>query len=255
MKLVDCFTFYNELDLLEMRLEEMYDIVDNFVIVEATKTFVGKEKKLFFENNKQRYEKYMDKIIHVIVEDMPNSDNPWTLEKFQRNAIDRGISKINMEDEDIITICDVDEIPDTKTLKQLKQDGLNSCMSLEMDFYYYNLNCKYKGHWYHTKIIPYGIYKTRRNPEMIRHSRCHNIKNGGWHFSYFGSVEFIKNKLTNFSHQEYNNENYNNNEIIKKKIEECSDLFGRPSEKFEFIDIKDNHYLPEKYEMLLLVKD
>ena len=48
MKVVDCFTFYNELDLLEMRLEEMYDIVDNFVIVEATKTFVGKEKKIIF---------------------------------------------------------------------------------------------------------------------------------------------------------------------------------------------------------------
>ena len=71
MKIYDCFTFYNELDLLEMRLEILSDSVDFFVLVEANKTHSGREKELFFQDNKERFAKFSEKIIHVVVEDMP----------------------------------------------------------------------------------------------------------------------------------------------------------------------------------------
>ena len=76
MGIYDCFIFFNELDLLEIRLSELYNYVDYFVIVEANKTFKGKSKPFYFEENKQKYKKYLDKIIHVKVYDMPKSSFP-----------------------------------------------------------------------------------------------------------------------------------------------------------------------------------
>jgi beta-1,4-mannosyl-glycoprotein beta-1,4-N-acetylglucosaminyltransferase len=70
MKLIDGFVFYNELGLLKYRLDTLYEIVDNFILVESTKTFSGNSKELFYEKNKHLYEKYQDKIIHIIVDDM-----------------------------------------------------------------------------------------------------------------------------------------------------------------------------------------
>ena len=70
-KIYDCFLFFNELETLELRLEILNDIVDKFVIVESTVTFSGKEKKLFFNENKEKFKKFEDKIIHVIINDTP----------------------------------------------------------------------------------------------------------------------------------------------------------------------------------------
>ena len=67
MKIYDCFPFYNELDLLDLRLETLYDHVDHFVIVEATTTFQSKPKQLFLKDNWNRYAKYHDKMIHVMI--------------------------------------------------------------------------------------------------------------------------------------------------------------------------------------------
>jgi len=114
MKVYDCFTFYNELDLLEIRLNELNLVVDYFVIVEATKTQTGIPKKLYFNENKERYKPFNRKIIHVIVNDMPDiaKNGPWILENHQRNQIIRGL--INCNDNDIIFISDLDEIPNKK---------------------------------------------------------------------------------------------------------------------------------------------
>ena len=71
-KIIDCFTFYNELDMLTYRLNILNDIVDYFVLVEATHTHVGKEKPLFYKENKHLFEKFNHKIIHIVVDDFPN---------------------------------------------------------------------------------------------------------------------------------------------------------------------------------------
>src|SRR4051812_5983866 len=89
----DCFTFFNELDLLEIRLNELDPVVDKFVLVEATKTHQGKEKPLYFTMNKSRYEKFLPKIIHVVVDTYPDYEgqSAWLLEHHQRNMIMKGL--------------------------------------------------------------------------------------------------------------------------------------------------------------------
>jgi beta-1,4-mannosyl-glycoprotein beta-1,4-N-acetylglucosaminyltransferase len=95
MKIIDAFTFYNELDLLLYRLTALDHVVDYFIIVEATKTHTGKDKELFFENNKHLYEKFLPKIIHIIDEDLLVPDisagQQWYNEIHQRDDIYRGL--------------------------------------------------------------------------------------------------------------------------------------------------------------------
>ena len=69
MKIIDCFIFYNELDMLKFRLEYLYDTVDHFVLVEMYKTHSGNLKPYYFNENKKLFEKYLDKIVHVMVDD------------------------------------------------------------------------------------------------------------------------------------------------------------------------------------------
>ncbi len=87
----DCFTYFNEIELLELRLKTLSDAVDYFVLVEANKSHAGEDKEFHFENNKNRVAEYLDKIIHVKVYDMPGSDNAWDREGHQRNCIVRGM--------------------------------------------------------------------------------------------------------------------------------------------------------------------
>jgi len=178
------------------------------------------------------------------VSDTPETNNPWVAERFQRNAIDNGLSKLKLNDEDLIIIGDVDEIPDTSTLTKIKNDGLKVPINLEMDFYYYNFNCRNVNKWYSSKVVPYSVYKHFPCPDRIRSSKCDSIKNGGWHLSYFGTPEFISNKLSNFSHQEFNNSNYNDIKIINDRMKRGDDLFGRSDSKFEYVE---STYLPNNY--------
>lgn len=264
-KIIDCFTFYNELNMLKFRLQYLYEIVDKFILVESTLTHSGENKELYYENNKELFKKYNDKIIHIIVNDLPDkniTENAWVREKMQRNCIDRGIKKLDIElkDNDLINICDIDEIPDKNTLSKLKNISQidNNVYSFEQDMYYYNLNTIQKSKWYHPKIVNYYTYKNLFNNKSDD-IRCYNIykiiKKGGWHFSYFGDINFIKNKIKMFAHQEYNNDTYLNDEQLLKQIKNNDDIFLRGN-LFEYNDIKTNKYLPDNYELLLeLYKD
>ena len=256
-KIVDCFTFYNEIDMLLFRLTELYNTVDHFVLVEATMTHSGNEKELFFENNKEKFQPFLDKIVHVVVDDMPNTKNSWDNENHQRRCIHRGIERLSLEKNDLLVIGDCDEIPDSKTLLMLKDKNIDKYYSLEMDMYYYNLTCK-GSKWYYSKIIPFSYYSLMDDPQTIRFlfKDSGAIANGGWHFSYFGDVNFIKNKIKNFAHQEFNKEEFLDDEKIKIQIENNDDLFFREKNKmygneFEKVDIDKNTYLPQHYKMLL----
>ena len=262
MKIIDCFTFYNELDMLEFRFTELNDVVDYFVLVECIKTHVNNDKELFFENNKKRYSKFLHKIIHIIVKDnIPQTSNPWDIENYQRRCIDQGIKQLDLKNEDIIIISDLDEIPDSNTLLSIKNykdlygvnrvngvNEINGVYNLVQDLYYYNLNCKSNGKWYHPKILNYGSYNN--DPQSIRDwgpKINGQFEKGGWHLSYFGDIEFIKNKIRNQAHQEFNHEHILNHERITKQIQNCSDLYERYIDTFKFIDVNDNTYLPHKY--------
>ena len=113
----DCFPFFNELELLELRLNELDGIVDKFVLVEATKTQTGLPKPLYFAENRARFDAFANKIIHIIVDDMPSGDGTrahWVRERLQRNSIAKGL--VNCNPQDIIMVSDVDEIPNVQTL-------------------------------------------------------------------------------------------------------------------------------------------
>jgi beta-1,4-mannosyl-glycoprotein beta-1,4-N-acetylglucosaminyltransferase len=261
IKIIDCFIFYNELDLLTYRLNLLNDIVDYFIIVESTHTFIGKEKNLFFDENIHLFEKFNDKIIHIVVCDFPykypnvNIDNNdvWNNEFFQRNAISKGINCINdLSDSDVIIISDLDEIPDPHTLDKIKKgDIIIDINILQMDFYYYNLNTRFQSKWILCKIISYKKYKELNiSCNDIRMINCSEILNGGWHLSYFGDKYFIQNKIQNFSHQECNISNYTELSKIEERINNFRDLYDRNND-IEKIKIEDNNYLPIDYDKYL----
>jgi beta-1,4-mannosyl-glycoprotein beta-1,4-N-acetylglucosaminyltransferase len=251
--LVDCFIFYNELDLLKYRLNVLKD-VDYFVLVESRYTFSGKEKPLYYKENETMFTEFSHKIIHIVV-DMPykfpvSATNHWTNEHHQRNSIPLGLQKLSLTDNDLIIIADIDEIPDPNTLNGLKGDiGL---ASLEMDFYYYNLNTRFDTKWYHPKILNYKTFiNMNMTCDRIRHTRSKIINRGGWHLSYFGDATFIQNKISNFSHQEFNTENFTTLEKIEKRISNSGDLFDRPESRLRKVAINENNYLPPLYKEFL----
>ena len=262
VKIIDCFIFYNELDLLTYRLNLLDNVVDYFVIVESTHTFVGKEKQLFFNDNKHLFEKFNAKIIHIIVDDFPNkypnlgtdTNKVWENEYFQRDAISRGINCIkDLEDTDMIIISDLDEIPDPNKVYKIKSgEILIDINCLQMDLYYYNLNTKFPGKWSICKVLTFKKYKELNlSCSVIRNITCPIILNGGWHLSYFGDKHFVQNKIQNFSHQEYNSINFTELSSIEERINNSKDLYGREDIKFEKIRIEDNIYLPPEYDKYL----
>lgn len=254
------FIFYNELDLLTYRLDLLNNVVDYFIIVESTHTFIGKEKPLFYCDNKHLFENYNKKIIHIIVDDFPYkypnvniaNNDVWKNEFYQRNAISRGIKHINdLSDSDVIIISDLDEIPDPNTLSKIKNCTIPVDINiLEMDFYYYNLNTKMNEMWSHCKIISYKKYNELNiDCNTIRHLNIPKIRNGGWHLSYFGDKYFIQNKIQNFSHQEFNIPQYTDLEKIEERTTHSKDLYDR--NYLRKIKIEDNKYLPIDYQKYL----
>jgi beta-1,4-mannosyl-glycoprotein beta-1,4-N-acetylglucosaminyltransferase len=261
MKIVDCFTFYNEFDLLKYRLSVLYDVVDRFVIVEATHTFTGHEKPLYFKENLAMFSEFSDKIIHVIVRNIPykypnincEKGEQWTNESFQRDRIDDGIQRIKLAKDDVITITDLDEIPDPRLLSTIKRNNIAlRIYSLEMDMYYYNLNCRVTGEiWRHPKIMTYGTYcELGESCSELRFHDCEALASGGWHLSYFGSVEQIQNKIMNFSHQEFNRPQFTDIDKIADRVEHGVDLYGRVN-PIVHVPIHRNTYLPVRYDEFL----
>src|SRR5271156_187621 len=116
----DCFTFFNELELLELRLNELAGVVVKFVLVEATKTFSNKPKPLHFQENRARFAAFENKIIHVVVEDAPDTSDAWVIERFQRNAIERGLR--GCKPDDWVLVSDLDEIPRATVVDKMSRE-------------------------------------------------------------------------------------------------------------------------------------
>jgi hypothetical protein len=218
MKIYDCFTFYNELDLLEIRLEELYKHVDRFVIVEANTTFTSKPKPFNFEINIDRFTKYLDKICYVKVVDMPGDKDPWVNEHFQRNQILRGVA--DADPSDIVVVTDVDEVLRASAVDYMRSSN-QTLFALRMPIYnfkfnYIKLNPDRYNIWgmaarrsAFDDILPNTLRDMRFNffnaPYQYQNDGCEVIEHGGWHFTYMGDNETLKNKAQSFSHQEVNN--------------------------------------------------
>ena len=265
-KIIDCFIFYNELDLLYYRMNLLYEYIEYFVLVESNYTFAGNKKELFYKNNKYLFKKFENKIIHIIIDipyKYPNINyklkQQWLNEKFQRNSINDGINIINtdkfkLSNNDLIIISDLDEIISPKVLENIKNGILNikDGLNLNMDFYYYNLNNKKNEIWSKAKIIIYNEFINNNNDsEKIRNNNYKILNNSGWHLSYFGDKNFISNKIKEFSHQEFNNNLYTNINNIENNILNHKDLYNRKNNIIKYININDNNNLPPKYDIYL----
>lgn len=210
-KVYDCFIFFNEIDILEIRLNELYDHVDKFVLVESLETFRGNLKPLYYLENQKRFAKFQDKIIHVIVEDRIQSNNPWVIEEFQRNQIMRGLKDCELDD--VIFISDVDEIIRASSLPQIYSDLLvegRDRLRCEQTLYRYFYNSRdYRHPWAGTCAITYEKL-LGTTPNILRNQRenYHMVSNAGWHFTSMGGLNSFIQKLESFSHSELDqNEN------------------------------------------------
>lgn len=233
MKTYDCFTFFNELDILDIRLNTLDEVVDYFVLVESKKTHTYKDKPLHYLQNIERFKKFKDKIIHVILNDLPSESNAWTNENHQRNAINKGLS--NCDENDIIMVSDVDEIPNPLEILSIKSyiDD-NMIFDFCHRLYYYYLNMLVIDNWTGTKLCKYSKFKTF-SPQTLRMNCLGNtlINDGGWHFSYMGGIESIKYKLESFAEIQVNTEEVKSN--IQSRIDSGLSIFDE-NKQFKCVD-------------------
>ncbi len=223
----DCFTFFDELMLLEVRLKELGPVIDKFVLVEATHTFSGILKPLTYDEIKDNeiFAPYKDKIIHVVY-DMPPQSNRQDEEHLQRNYISMGLK--DAQPDDIIIITDLDEIIDHRTVALMEDYQIP--VHLRMKFFYYFFNYRANQDWWFPAFCRHRDY---RSADALRLSKPEAIiMNAGWHFSYLFPVNKISKKLGAFSHKQYDNSYYRDVDRLQKCIDEGKDIFERPNMSF-----------------------
>jgi beta-1,4-mannosyl-glycoprotein beta-1,4-N-acetylglucosaminyltransferase len=248
MKIYDCFTYFNEDLILNLRFNILYEYVDYFVIIEGNKTHSGKLKKKNF--NIKNFAKFKKKIKYYFIE-MPNNMTSWQLENYQRNQIIKGLK--NAKVDDIILISDCDEIPNIQS--PLRSFNKNRIFAFEQKCFYFKLNLlnPRSNPWYGTKLVKYSFLQ-KTTPQKIRNYKVKQypfwrldkppnvkiIKNGGWHFSFLNTIRKIQLKLKSYAHTEYNKNKFLNKSNLKKKIKNYKDIFNNKI-KLKKINI-DNTY-------------
>ena len=250
MNIYDCFMYFDEDLLLDLRLNSLDKFVKKFVITEATYTHNGNKKELKFDINK--FQKFKDKIIYLVVDNQPNNIldliegeskekrgeklilNGMARDYFQRENLKRGLTDI--ADEDLVLVSDLDEIPNFKELNFTKIK--NNILIFEQKMFYYKLNLFYSDFtWLGSKATK---YKNFVSPQWLRNIKGRNyprwridtwfskkkysnllfIKNGGWHFTCLRTPEELEKKLLNFAHHyEYEESGLKINDL-KKLIKE-----------------------------------
>jgi hypothetical protein len=233
-KIFDCFLYNGEDSVLEIRLHELRDTVDVFVIVESDMTFSGLPKEPAFNVLDERFSPFANKIRYVVVRDMPATTNPLDRERWQRNAALRGIPDARADD--LIVLSDVDEIPRTTILARIKQDDEFSVFGFELNFYYFFAN--YRNIAGPEASIIWTVAARRHileetMPDTLRyHVRDRKIparifQNAGWHFSFLMDPLAIEAKSKSFSHQEFNNTKFMTSIDVESIFKDRRDLFGR----------------------------
>ena len=239
MAIFDCFQYFNEEHIAEIRFNILDEFVDKFVIVESTVNHQGKPKKLHFDIGK--YKKFKNKINYIVVDDTPedikkpHKGGESLVEQHQRNSLMKGLK--NASDNDLVILSDVDEIPDLNKLNEFDRNNY-AVFSQKMFMYKLNLLNLKENNWHGSKIC---LKKNFKSPQWLRNLKFKKypfwridkirnlqiIENGGWHFAYLQSPENISKKIRSFAHGEFNKEDIANEEKIKHKIENGQDIFDR----------------------------
>ena len=278
----DCIPFFNELDILKLRMHILAPYVDKFVLEESTVTFSGEPKEMTFAKNRDMFAEFADKIIYVAVDNSPMSGvTTHERDKFQKNQLIRGM--VDCKPDDIIIFGDVDEIPNPKTLEKIIQNfDSTKIYHLAQRMFYCFLNMEeisgnllsitgeFKGveqrQWLGTKICSFGnlpeegiVFLREVSPDDPRSVR---VADGGWHFGYMGGngerdvAKRIGIKVKAAAHQEYNSSRYLNEAVDRLLCGE--DIFGRNA-RFVRVPIDESYpdYLrnhQEEYAFLMAPK-
>lgn len=273
MKIYDCFTFYNEFELLELRLKSLYDVVDYFVIVEADKTQSNIPKPFYFDEHKNDFAEFLPKIKNVKVNmNVPyKGTGDWSIENAQRNAIFQGLT--DAEPDDFIFISDLDEIwaPNilqqilNNTAKLIKNHRLplfrqfrgkkifipfkvsentidfleHSPIALEQTFHYYYFDWIAQDTWHGTVLTK---FKNLTTPQELRNLRMKMpfLREGGWHFSYMGGAARVIDKMKAIVEgDEFVKANANllDKNHVEKSMTNGTDIYGRKN-------VAESQFLP-----------
>ena len=238
--LVDCFPFFNEKSVLSLRLSELNRFVDYFVLIECAFTQAGNPKPYYFEQFKKEpeFEPFLDKIIHVKVDDIPENASGWAIENHQRNCITRGLDLLNLSDGDLIMVSDCDEIPNLELL-----DLGYGCQSVNMSYHVFYANLIARKGWIGTVIAPYSEYK-KCGAQGLRNAKDYlptTTQTAGWHLGYMGGKEAVYNKWMSTI------EPFDKSKI--PPFDEFSDEFDRKIKdggSFLFSDKKDDSLICDK---------
>ncbi|MDO8534936.1 MAG: hypothetical protein Q7S17_09385 [Xanthobacteraceae bacterium] len=222
-RVFDCFPFFNELDILEIRLHELSPVVDKFVLAEATTTFSGAPKPLYFLKNRDRFAEFADRIVHVVVDDMPGDvRSGWVRQTHQRNALLRGLS--DARPEDLILLSDVDEITRGSAIAAAAARPADALeiLCFELRMYNYFVNFEMDKMWLRSGpravrrrlLRNFSSLRTVRGPSkeplrnllrgirtwraMGRPLRRVVVRDAGWHFTYLGGADAVRTKLLTF---------------------------------------------------------
>lgn len=270
----DCCIVNHELDLLELRWNTLNDVVEKFVVVESDTTHSGKEKRMWFTENKdqERFKKFDDKVIHLVFkgerftpeEDGPSTHLSWYNENTQRNYILEAL-KVAQPSDGILYIADVDEIPKPEKLLEGRElynsTGMLVNFALEQCLYYMNYN--FKGF---KQIRGSMMYNEERAKAIYTHygyqhyspsaTRWHMVAEGyendwptvhdaGWHFSTLMDADSIRYKLESNAHRFCDTEEYKNFQRIQKCIEEGTHVYDMDRYKDTKLQRRELEFLPQ----------
>lgn len=228
----DCMLFFNELDLLEIRLHELSNVVDRFVVVESTWTFSGHPKPLVYRENRDRFRGFSDRIVHVVVDDLPSGDDHWARERHQREAVARGLAEALPND--IVMLSDVDEIPRAEAVQLLAQASLPAGFVQPVYYGWVDvISTAPDSHrrWIGTRAVRMRDFTDANAVRNLGEGLATILDPGGWHFSYLGGSESVRLKLQSYSHQEFNTPEIAND--FERLVRSGLDPFGRSGYQFE----------------------
>ena len=241
--LIDAFTYFNEKELVELRLKYLNSIVDYFVVIESNITFTGKKKKWNFPDvlnnnlkefsNKIQYHQLnieLDKIKNEeswIIDNI-KGDDFWRIENFQRNYIKTVCRKFS--DDDTLIISDLDEIPSRKKLNFILTSDFGKIAPVALEQHLFHLDCNYlRLESWRGSIVATMKICSEFSPQKFRRlrNRISHFTDGGWSFSSFGGYERVKEKIESYAHSEHNNDKFKNPEHIAHCQRTGADLFHR----------------------------
>ena len=238
MKIYDCFGFNDENHLLEIRLNELNEYIDYFIIVEFGETHQGNKKNQNIDMN--LIQKFKNKIRYYFVDKFENIAEPHGRDQYQRNYLAKGL--FDAEKNDLILLSDIDEIPDLNKIEIKNVE--NNIIAFSQVHSMYKLNLCLNEKWIGSKICKFQNLKSLQWLRSLRTKRysllridklfsprySRNIKiieNGGWHFGWLRNSESIIKKLESYAHSEHNTDYFKNKNLLDQCIKEKKNFFNK----------------------------